>query len=201
MPVPNKARGVWRILIMCAWLLFACLFHAHTAQAANSNPNQLEEYQAKALLIYNIAKFVIWPEEAFTTHPNRFVINIAGQNPFGNAFYFLDNKTIQGRDVAVESWTGLNLAYDYQVLYIDSMGLQEFSHALQSLQEHHVLVITSNVDLFDAGAMVYLGVESENLIFRVNLASAHKAGLEISGNLLRHADQVYFDSSNESGGQ
>lgn len=178
-------------------LVFAslsCLIF-QTLGAEVKTPNELEEFQAKALLVYNIAKFVIWPDGAFANHPDTFTINIVGENPFDGAFYFLDEKKIQGLEVAVRHNDTLTFPHDSQVVYVDSADLEAFTKVLPRLQAQNILVVTSNRELFNSGAMVCLSVKDDQLSFAVNLDSAHKADLEISGNLLRHADTVIFEGT------
>jgi len=183
---------------MCFCFVVSVWLAPSSAQANPAKPSQLEEYQAKALLVYNIAKFVLWPEVAFDTHRSDFVIDIVGGNPFGGAFYFIHDKTIQGRMVEVFNDAVLSDEHACQVLYTDTMDPTSLARELKVLQKNHVLVITSNPALFEVGAMVLLSVEDDRLTFRVNLNSAHAADLEISGNLLRHAEEVIL-AENEGG--
>ncbi len=185
-----KTIRFWRIIPMCLCLVVPVVLSPSVAQANASKPSQLEEFQAKALLIYNIAKFVLWPEDAYQEQMNDFVIDIVGGNPFGGAFYFIHDKTIQGRMVQVFSELNLDDSPPCQVLYTDSINPSEFARQLPLLQKEHVLTITSNPSLFKAGATVLLSVEEDRLTFRVNLEAARAADLEISGNLLRHAEEV-----------
>src|ERR1700681_3665474 len=50
------------------------------ARAQTSN-----EYQVKAAFLYNFAKFVDWPAEAFGSSGAPFVIGVVGDDPFGGA--------------------------------------------------------------------------------------------------------------------
>ena len=42
-----------------------------------------DEYQVKAAFLYNFAKFVEWPQEAFQNQSEPLVVCVLGDNPFG----------------------------------------------------------------------------------------------------------------------
>ena len=64
------------LLVLCALGLLPQICLAQEAGEA-------EEYQAKTALIYNFAKFVTWPKEAYANDDAPFVIATLGDNPFG----------------------------------------------------------------------------------------------------------------------
>src|SRR5258708_4033031 len=66
------------------------------------------EYQVKAAFLFNFAKFVDWPTEAFSARDSAFTICLAG-DPFQGAV----ERTVQG-----EMWNGRPLS----VKRIDSGG-------------------------------------------------------------------------------
>lgn len=192
---PVKARPFWPAAVfLLAYLLVASPLHAQR------RPSQLEEYQAKALLIFNFAKFVIWPGDAFATHENTFVIDVVGEDPFGGSFFFIKNKTVQERTVVIRKCAFLEQCYNSQIIYIDQGDTADLQSELERLHAEHTLIITSDPALFEAGAMVLITVKGDRLAFDVNLPAARKAGLEVSGNLLRHADRVILKKKREEGG-
>jgi two-component system, cell cycle response regulator len=67
--------------------------------------NSLSEYQVKAAYLFNLLKFVEWPESAFAGPSAPIVIGIVGNNPFGNALpLIVSGKTVQGRDLVIRKY-------------------------------------------------------------------------------------------------
>ena len=55
-----------------------------------------DEYQVKAAFLFNFAKFVEWPPDAFTSADEPIGICVLGQNPFGSVL----EETVRGKVVA-----------------------------------------------------------------------------------------------------
>src|ERR1051326_4191867 len=53
------------------------------------------EYQLKAAFLFNFAKFIEWPTEAFSETSTPFVIGILGDDPFGQDL----QQTIHGKTI------------------------------------------------------------------------------------------------------
>src|ERR1700748_2574193 len=81
-------------LIKTAILLFSLIFSIGFKCEAQSSPS---EYQIKAAFIYNFARFIEWPTQAFADTSSPMVIGILGENVFGdNLKQAIDGKTIKG---------------------------------------------------------------------------------------------------------
>lgn len=87
----NRRRAVsWRrgLAILTCFLLGGLLLNK--AWAA-----EFDEYAVKAAYLYNFAKFVEWPPEAFASDDAPLWICIAGANPFGDALTMLSGKRVE----------------------------------------------------------------------------------------------------------
>ena len=59
---------------------------------------QADEYYVKVAFLYNFAKFVEWPPQAFKGASDPIVLGVLGKNPFGNALpQAVAGKTLGGR--------------------------------------------------------------------------------------------------------
>ncbi|MGH7971944.1 MAG: YfiR family protein, partial [Limisphaerales bacterium] len=54
-----------------------------------------KEYQIKAVLLFNLTRFVDWPDSAFTAPDAPLVIGIVGRDPFGEAL----DEAVRGEEV------------------------------------------------------------------------------------------------------
>ena len=151
----------------------------------------IEENQGKALLIYNIAKFTEWPA-ATASSDTPFNFTLWNDNALADAFQIIEGQEMQGRKVKINRQNTDSIAVDCQVIVIPKQQLQRFIKARDELDKLPILTVTTEPNVFEAGAMILVEVVDDHLAFSVNLAAVKASGLEISGNLLRHAEEVKF---------
>ncbi|MGJ8641669.1 MAG: YfiR family protein [Opitutaceae bacterium] len=158
--------------------------------ASNGRPI-IEENHGKALLIYNIAKFTVWPPR---TEPQDtpFIFGLWADEGIAEAFQVVEGQKVQGRTVGIHRYSKGSVPIDCEVLLIPVDQLQAFIKAKDELGTMPILTVTTDPVVFDSGAMVLIEVLDDRLSFSVNLAVVKTSGLEISGNLLRHARKVNF---------
>ena len=170
----------------CFFWALCVLLSTGPISAANDRP-VIEENQGKALLIYNIAKFTEWPP---ATTP--FVFTLWNDDALADAFEIIEGQETQGRKVEINRQNKDSIAVDCQVIVIPKQQLQQFIEARDELDKLPILTVTTEPNVFEAGAMILVKVIDDHLAFSVNLAAVKASGLEISGNLLRHAEEVKF---------
>ena len=158
--------------------------------ASDSRP-VIEENQGKALLIYKIAKFTVWPSK---TVPSAapFTFSFWGDKALAEAFQSIEGMQTQGRSVQVIYHEDDGLPNACEVLVISKRQLPALIEVKDQLSKMPVLTVTTDPSVFSAGAMVLVEVVDDHLAFSVNLEAIKASGLEISGNLLRHAREVNF---------
>jgi hypothetical protein len=66
------------------------------------------EDQVKAAFVYNFAKFVEWPESAFSSKESPLVLCVIGKDNVGSALQVLEKKEVQGRQLRLNVITDLN---------------------------------------------------------------------------------------------
>ncbi|MGJ8649455.1 MAG: YfiR family protein [Opitutaceae bacterium] len=151
----------------------------------------IEENHGKALLIYNIAKFTTWPPEAApVTAP--FLFTIWNDKPLAEAFQQIEGLKTQGRSIWIRHHEKDSVPVRSDVLIIPKHQLQMFIQSKDELDTMPILTVTTDPQIFEAGAMVLVDIVDDHLSFSVNLGAVKSSGIEISGNLLRHARKVNF---------
>src|SRR5438552_4517064 len=79
----------------------------------------LTEYDVKAAFLYNFAKFVEWPPEAFKNSENAFVVGILGEDPFQpDLEKGLNGQTVQEKKLAFKRLASLQETSGCQVVFI-----------------------------------------------------------------------------------
>jgi hypothetical protein len=79
------------------------------------------EYEVKAGFLYNFAKFVQWPPDAFHDESGPITLCIFGRDPFGDA---LDNivrgKIIGGRSFSIRRTNKLDALKNCQLIFMST---------------------------------------------------------------------------------
>jgi hypothetical protein len=69
---------------------------------ATAHGQAADQYQLKAVFLFNFAKFVEWPPQTFKSTAEPIAICVLGRDPFGDALqHAVNGKAIEGRPVWV----------------------------------------------------------------------------------------------------
>ncbi len=158
--------------------LLTMLFLPPTAKAQDVTGPAL-----KAAFIYNLAKFIEWPEDAPAARP--FVMCVVGDAAVSEA---LERAVYQRRlgnsVISVVRMTSVAPQRGCHVLYLSGVSREQTSLHLGTLRNAPVLTISDLEGFTDSGGMVQFFFEHGQLRFRVGLESAKRAGLQISAKIL-----------------
>lgn len=147
--------------------------------------------QVKVNFIYNFAKFVTWPSGTFPASSDSFALCAYGKNSVTKALQqYVQGKTVQGRKVAVKAVVNISDARACQVLIIGPLKKGQLNDLLESLQGVPVLTVGETPGFTQAGGIINLIEESDQLRFDVNDVAARKVRLTISSRLLSLAKRV-----------
>lgn len=153
-----------------------------------SSAAALPEYQVKAVLMYKIAKFVEWPEQAFSDASTPFNICVLGADPFGDNLDFIRGKKVRGRQLNIRKFNHLSsLPSQCHALFISSSEKRHLHRILEKLGSHPVLTISDTKGFAKNGNMVNFVTKNNKIRFEINLDASRRAGLKISSQLLELA--------------
>jgi hypothetical protein len=151
----------------------------------------LDEYHVKAAFLYNFAKFIDWPAEAFRSPGDALSICVIGQDPFGAA---LDNvlagKEIGGRALAVRRISDARQTAGCQILFVSSSANKRVLPAVAAAKQPGILTVGEAGDVNAERMVIVFSLEGGKVRFEVNLPAAREAGLRISSRLLTLATAV-----------
>lgn len=163
-------------------LLLACAGLAAAAPAG-----AVTEYELKAAFLYNFASFTEWPPRAAP----GMAVCVAGQDPFGPVLDGLRGKTVQGTAIEVRRVSTPAEARACRVLFIGTLGGDEFAALLAALRGSPVLTVADSRDAAQHGVMIGLVTEAGRVGFEINTGVASSAGLVLSSKLLRLARRIH----------
>ncbi|MGA7826691.1 MAG: YfiR family protein [Geobacteraceae bacterium] len=157
-------------------------------RSLHAAPLQAGEFQVKAAFLLNFANYVQWP--AASLDDDVFIIGILGQDPFGSAADSLKGKTAKGRRVVIKRYDDPVAAREAAILYISGSEKRTLSQILKMLKGRPVLTVGDHPGFAQAGVAINMLVVRKRVNFRINLHAAHQAGMEISSQLLKLAQEV-----------
>lgn len=179
-----KKCAIKTIVLLCSLMFMAgwnCL-------AQRSGPT---EYQIKAAFIYNFARFVDWPTQAFTDASAPMVIGVLGKNVFKNDLaQIIAGKIIRGHALEFRTFDSVADVEHCQVLFISDSEKSHLSKIISRLGNASILTVGESDDFIENGGMIDLRIVDDKVRFDINNSAAKSAGLTISSKLLSLALSV-----------
>lgn len=152
---------------------------------------QIDEYQVKAVFLYNFAKFVEWPAKSFPKLSDPIVICILGQNPFDNDLgEAIRGKLWDGRAFTILQIVDLPPKSRCQILFVTSSERQHFRSMVGSLKGSGILTVGDTPGFIDDGGIINFMVEGGKIRFEISVEAAGQAQLTVSSKLLSLAQTV-----------
>jgi hypothetical protein len=167
------------------FLLGVCLLAA-VAQAQSAT-----EYQVKAAFLFNFARFVEWPGDAFPSADAALQICILGVDPFGRDFeQVIVDKTVNGHRIEIAHPDGIPQARACQILFIAASEKARLGDILQGLKGASVLIVGDTPGFAALGGAINFVLDDGRVRFEINLKAAEFAHLKLSARLLTVAKVV-----------
>lgn len=176
----NSLTGILLILLMA-------LMPSH---ALAESGRAVDEYEVKAGFLYNFAKYITWPADAFAGKEAPFVIGVIGTDPFGNTFLAEEKKTVRNRQVVFRRYANLAVAKNCHILFIGNSERNAVPEVLKQLKNAHVLTVSDMERFTESGGMVRLLTVDGKIRFEVNLKKTEAAGLRVSSKMLKLATEI-----------
>lgn len=155
--------------------------------ALSSAEPALPEGQVKSALVLNFARYVEWPESAFATAADPFLICLLGRDTLGGALSALEGKKIRARTVDVKSFLNADEVLGCHVVYIAETEERRLVPVLKRLSGKAILTLSDMSGFVEAGGAIGI-VQGENrLQFEVNRKTLELSKLKASSNLLKLA--------------
>lgn len=159
------------------------------------------ESDVKAAFLYNFAKFVEWPPDAFpapsspTSPSSPMILCIYGEDRASAGLEASLGALTQGermgnRPLVVRRLGDLASLRECHVLFIAAAEKGHLPDVLAALREARALTVGEGTDFLDKGGMIRLFLEQNRMRFDINLDAAEKSSLKISSKLLRLAQAV-----------
>lgn len=165
-------RVVMRLFFLCTPLL-------------QSQTSPLPEYKIKAVFLFNFTQFVEWPDDAFNSNNDPFIIGILGTDPFGS---YIDQavagEKVGTHPITVVRYRSVNEINNCRLLFINIADDDDLRSVLSSLNNRGVLTVSDMKGFAASGGVIGFITQNNKLRLQINISAAKAEGLNVSSKLL-----------------
>lgn len=171
-------------MVIIIALVFSATMTLPASPTAYANP---VEYQLKSAFVYNILRFVRWPEQ--DAREVRFCV-------IGTSPMLAEIPSIDGKDVGDRVLRFAEIAEASELEHCDAVFVGEVSASTMkdieiASAEHHILTIGDKERFAAEGGIVNLVVVDNKIRFEINLAAATASRIELNARLVDLAIKTF----------
>ncbi len=148
------------------------------------------EYRIKAAYLYNLSKFITWPDENSQDKSTPVTICIYGYNPFDQYLDKLRERTVKGRPIDIRYLDEQQSIGNCQMLFISQHNTTVPALLTKGPPYPPILTVSDDEDFVARGGLISLVTVNNNVQLSINLSRARLAGFIISANLLEMARKI-----------
>lgn len=148
--------------------------------------DELKADQVKAGFVLNFSKYTEWP---LTAGSELRVCSLSAAALSGSLEQ-LAGRQVAGRDIRVLAPVAPADVGNCQVLFIAAADSARIGSVLRDLASRPVLTISDAPDFVREGGMIGMKLRAGRVRFDINRIAARDAGLHLSSQLLKLADEV-----------
>jgi hypothetical protein len=142
--------------------------------------------------LFNFAKFVDWPPDAFPSDKSPITLCVFRHDPFGSALdEIIQGKTINNRAILARRTNELPDLKPCQLVFVDKEADKGLSDVLNSLKGTSALVVGESEGFAERGGGIQFFLEDNKLRFAINVDAIQRARLNVSSKLLALARIVH----------
>ena len=149
---------------------------------------QTLEYDVKAAFLFNFARFVTWPPDAFPDAESPIAICVLGPDPFGPRLdEIVAGERIEQRPLLVRRLARPDAAAGCHVLFVSPSDRERFRTILTHVNTRRVLTVSDAIEFLDAGGHFSFYLEANRVRFAANTAALGGCDFQVSSKLLQVA--------------
>jgi hypothetical protein len=172
------------------FVLVALLLLAQPTSGQNKQPS---EYDVKAAMLVNFAKFVDWPANVFNSTDAPVIIGIYGSDPFGAVLdELVKNQEVSGRRLEIRRFTSGETATNCHLVYC-SVSSTDTDKLLAGARLAPVVFVSDTETFTRQGGHIGFYIQESKVRFEVNLAAFERSGLKMHSQVLKLAPRVTRD--------
>lgn len=198
-PLPGRTDSRWFRACRFSWwaVLLLAAMSSRPALGADDLPR---EYRIKAAYLYNLIKFITWPDETTLDSDSPLNLCVYGYNPFGTYLEKLEQRSVRNHPLKVryiaerQSSSGCHLLFisRYNTVAPPELGASAENQVSDTAtaRQPALLTVSDNADFLRHGGLIALVDIGNNIHLDINLTRARKLDLQFSANLLEIARRL-----------
>jgi hypothetical protein len=148
------------------------------------------EHQLRVAYLYNITKFIQWPQKSFKSEESPINICIIGKNFSKEDIETLRDKIVSGRKLNIYYYKNSKDIDMCHIAYISSSKKDTFKKSLKDIEGKNIITI-SDINMFaNKGGMIELRRENDKIKLYVNLQALSNENLFLSSKILELSNIV-----------
>ena len=147
--------------------------------------------QTKAEMLFNIARFVEWPDPGFGHRNRQIVFSILGDDELASVITAtFSSRTINRKDVFVRFVRRVEDVKQTDILFIAASESARIPAVIEALRGKSVLTVADVEGFASQGGMVNFVQRGDKVRFEINPDSVLRSGLKVSAKVLTLAKLV-----------
>jgi hypothetical protein len=173
-------------VFFAVWIIILAVLPLHSGHTEDLEYGQ---YEIKAGFIYNIAKFVVWPDSPgdLKQSLNLYVL---GSDPFGKNLEDINGRNAAGRRLEVGHASSVKELKDCHILFISRSEKERIPQIMEALKDSSILTVGDTKGYAAQGVMVNFYLDEGRIRIELNVEKTKKAKLVIGHQLLKLAKTV-----------
>ena len=148
------------------------------------------EYEVKAAMVYNMIRFMDWPEDALPATTPQLTVCVVGTGPLGAALGSLQGKQVKSKTITLRQLDPAAGTGGCQVLVMSAHDKLVTNRLLEKCRSSAVLTVADSAGFARSGGVVGFTLQDGRVRFEINLAAAQRHRIRISAQLLKLAQIV-----------
>ena len=156
------------------------------------------EYKTKATYLYNVTKFISWPDDKSDT----FNLCILGKDPFGSIINSIENRTVKNKPIrlfryqSIKEIKACHIVYFGELTKTEAIADASFNGVLSIASFDSSLTVSEREYFTHSGGMIAFILKQGKVKLQINVQALRKSGLEVSAKLLEVAE-IYEGGSDD----
>jgi hypothetical protein len=140
--------------------------------------------EARAIFLFNFARFVEWPPAVFADGSAPLTIGVVGDRDVARALErYVKGKDANGRDIAVRALESAAGSAECQIVYVGDKRLA--AAVIGEVAGKPVLTVGEEEDFITSGGVIRLFAKDNKVLCAINTKAADAAGLKLGDKLVR----------------
>jgi len=159
------------------------------AAPADASAQSTREQQVKAAILYNLARFSVWPEERFQSEQSEFQICVQSADTMRPALEALSGKPINGREITLRELPSPDgVDAHCHILFLSASRTQAVN--LEALADQGILTVGDDREFMHDGGGIALRRNGAKIGFSISQTTMKRAHIEPSSKILKLAIEV-----------